>query len=111
MVYCQKGKQRTEPQKQKTCLHRQNYQRKPEILAHMQAELHLHRTHSKMQGKKTEKAQTSCFAIFLTQQAQRDQHSNGKTPKEAHKQAKQNQANTHTIEPVQRKFFLAVSKN
>ena len=105
MTYQQKGKQRTEPRKQKTHPHTQNSKNKAEILAHMQEELHFHLTHSKKHKETREKHKLIVLQKYQHSKPSRDQHGNGKTPKEAHKQAKQNQANTHTIEPVQRKFF------
>ena len=55
MTYQQKGKQRTEPRKQKTHPHTQNSKNKAEILVHMQEELHFHLTHSKKHKETREK--------------------------------------------------------
>ena len=55
--------------------------------------------------KKTEKTQITCVAKMESCQSQRDQHSNGKTPKEPHNKTKQNQANTHRIKPVHLQNF------
>ena len=67
----------------------------------MQAEFHLHRTHSQKQETNQRKHSLFLFTINEKEKAQWWEQSNGKTPKEAHKQAKQNKANAHTIKPVQ----------
>ena len=61
--------------------------------------------HSLREQTRKRKARITFFSIFVTLTAQRDQHNNGKTPKEAHKQEKRNRANTHTIKPVQSQKF------
>ena len=78
MTYKRKGTQRTEPQEQKTQSHRQNLEHKVDIRAYVQQELHVSYV-LKRARKKTEKGQIICNANIETEQAQRDQHSSGKT--------------------------------
>ena len=117
MTYQQKGKKRTEPQKQKTHPHRQNSKSKPEILAHMQEVLHFHHTHSKKHKKTREK-----HKLIVLQKYQHNKPRGPNTATEKHQKkhtnkqsrirpthTQSNQSSANFSEPFQKISQLAVT--